>query len=236
MNLKVLEEKPSIWHSLGNYATVNNNRNTGIINAQGELLFFLDDMTIFNENLLSEVWDNYQNGFYTTCQVIKRIKVVDDKIQGNYKLKGLEKNGLLNNSSTWTYGMSISLKETLKINGFDEIYDGSFGGTDIDFGRRLSLASRYQRKIGPIVYEFTHYSEQKKRSKVREDEVLRVICNQAPIPKIIKANSWKPTETQMKMYENFHIENVGELDKNWNKCMEVPLYDINKIRNENIYS
>jgi hypothetical protein len=229
-NLKLVKEKPSIWHELGNYATVNNNRNTGIINATGELLFFLDDLTIFNENLLQEVWDNYQDGFYTTCKVIKRIKIENEKLIGTFKVKGLAGQGLLNNSATWTYGMSVSLKETLKINGFDEIWDGSFGGTDHDFGRRLDSISRYKRKIGPLIYEFTHYNEQKKRPKTRDDEIFRAICRQSPTPRMVRANSWKPNSVEMERYETWHKSNIGELDKNWNKFLDVPLYNIQDLK------
>jgi len=229
---KLIKEKDSIWHSLGDYATVNNNRNTGIIHAEGELLFFLDDMTIFNENLLQTVWDNYQDRFYTTCKVIKRIKIEDERIIGNEKFRGIKEDENISNSSTWTYGMSISMKECLKINGFDEIYDGSFGGTDIDFGRRLNRISKYKRKLGPTIYEFSHYSEQKKRPKIRDDEILRLICNQSPIPWEIKANSWKPSQEQLFVYEEWHKQNIGELDKNWIKFIDIPLYNLEDMRHE----
>jgi hypothetical protein len=228
-NVKIVKEKDSIWHSLGDYATVNNIRNTGIIEATGELLFFLDDMTIFNENLLQTVWDNYQQGFYTTCKSIKRIKVIDDKIIGKEKMNGNEGDEIPN-TATWTYGMSVSMKECLKINGFDEIWDGSFGGTDLDFGRRLNQISRYKRKLGPTIYEFTHYNEQKKRPKIRDDEKLREICWQLPIPRHIKANSWKPTKVEMIVYEKWHKENIGELDKNWNRFNEISLYNIKDLK------
>jgi len=229
--IEVIQEKSSIWHSLGDYATVNNNRNTGILHAKGELLFFLDDLTIFNEHLLQNVWDNYQEGFYTTCKAIKRIKTIENKIIGTHKINGLE-GDTIPNSSTWTYGMSVSMKDCLKINGFDEVWDGSFGGTDLDFGRRLDRVSRYKRKIGPTIYEFSHYSEQKKRPKIRDDEMLRQICSQSPIPRNIRANTWKPTDSERLIYRNWHESSIGELDKNWDKFMDVKLYDINTKRGE----
>ena len=233
LNVNIIKEKESIWHSLGDYATVNNNRNTGIINATGELLFFLDDMTIFNENLLQKVWDNYKDGFYTTCKAIKRIKIVNDKIIGTEKLKGNEVDEIPN-TATWTYGMSVSMKECLKINGFDSIYDGSFGGTDADFGRRLAQVTRYKRKLGPTIYEFTHYNEQKKRPKIRDDEMLRQICGQSPVPKHIVANSWKPTDSDRLIYKKWHEETIGELDKNWDKFMDVSLYNLKELKNGKI--
>jgi hypothetical protein len=230
MNLKIIKEKDSIWHKLVDYATVNNIRNTGILNASGELFFFLDDMTIFNENLLQTVWNNYKDGYYTTCKTIKRIKVIDDKVVGTEKFTGMREGDGIPNSATWTYGMSVSMKECLKINGFDEIYDGSFGGTDADFGRRLSQVSRYKRKVGPTIYEFTHYTEQKKRKKIRDDEKLRSICGQSPIPHFLIANSWKPKQEQITEYEVWHKANIGELDKNWNKFMEVPFINLSEMR------
>jgi hypothetical protein len=233
LHINLVKEKDSIWHSLGDYATVNNNRNTGILNATGELLFFLDDMTIFNENLLQTVWDNYKDGFYTTCKAIKRIKVVDDKIIGTEKMKGNEGDEIPN-TATWTYGMSVSMKECLKINGMDEIWDGSFGGTDADFGRRLNQISRYKRKLGPTIYEFTHYNEQKKRPKIRDDEMFRQICGQSPVPKHILANSWKPTDSERLIYKKWHESTIGELDKNWDSFMRVQLYNLKELKSEKI--
>ena len=41
----------------------------------------------------------------------------------------------------WYYGYSsISLNEALKINGYDELFDGDRGLSDVDFGSRLELA------------------------------------------------------------------------------------------------
>jgi len=224
-DIRIVKEKPSLWHELGDYATVNNIRNTGIIHARGELLFFLDDMTIFNENLLQNVWNNYEVGYYTTCKSIKRIKVENDKIIGNRKINSIL-GSIIPNSMSWTYGMSVSLEDTLNINGFDEIYDGSFGGTDMDFGRRLSQVSYHQRKVGSTIYEFTHYSEQKKRKKIRDDEILRRICGQSPNPIHIKANSWKPTKVEYNRYENWHMKNMLNVDSNWDKFMDVSLYNL----------
>lgn len=230
--IKIIKEKDSIWHKLGNYPTVNNIRNSGILNASGELLFFLDDMCIFNQDLLQKIWDNYTNGCYTTCKVFKRITIVDDKIRGTEKFAGAVEGSDIPNYSTWTYGMSVSKEECLAINGFDEIYDGSFGGTDLDFGRRLNLITKYKRKVGPTIYEFSHSHQKIEHKQIRNDEIIRQIFGQSPSPRYVRANSWKPTELQINQYKEWHIKNKGELDENWCKFTDVPLYNLKDLRNE----
>lgn len=232
LNIKLLEEKSSIWHKIGDYPTVNNNRNTGIIHSKGELLFFLDDMCIFGNDLLENVWNNYKNDYYTTCKTIKRIKINEDnQITGVPKLKFANIGDIIPNTATWSYGMSVSLEECLEINGFDEIYDGSFGGTDMDFGRRLNMISDYKRKAGQTMYEFGHYIQKIHNKRTRDDEVMRKIFKQSPIPRYIKANSWKPTKNEMLRYATWHEKNKGELDSNWNAFMLVPYINLREERN-----
>lgn len=226
IDIKVIKEKDSIWHKLGDYPTVNNIRNTGIMEAKGELLYFLDDMCIFGDTLLEQVWKNYEEGYYTTNKTVKRIKIENDKIVGSPKLKLIDDGLMISNSITWSYGMSVSREECLEINGFDELYDGSFGGTDIDFGRRLKQISTYRRRCGQTIYEFAHYVNKMQNKMVRDDEMFRQIIKQSPIPKNIRANLWKPTKNEIKRYEIWHKKNVGDLNPHWNKFMDVKLYDM----------
>ena len=194
LKLRIIKEKPSIWHDLGDFPTVNNNRNTGIMASKGELLVFLDDMTIFGEDLLSTIWDEYKNnGNYVTARAIRRIRyepnlevgvksanrdvLYERNLYGSKNLIGCEKGTRLSQASTWTYCCSVSRDECLDINGFDELYDGNMGGTDQDFGRRLSRISEYDRVMRGNIYEFAHKSH---KSVLRDDEMLRMIARQAP--------------------------------------------------------
>ena len=240
MNIRLIKEKPSIWHDLGNYPTVNSIRNTGILHSKGELLVFLDDCTIFNQNLLQDIWNEYQNGFYTTAKAIRRIRyepkavqqqinareiIVDKDIRGS---NNFFKSGIGDEipiSASWTYCTSVSLKETLKLGGFEEIWDGSFGGTDADFGRRLGMISRFRRKLIGNIYEFSLSKGNPKR-KIRDDETLRFICGQIPVPQYIRANTWKPTKEQLDKYSEWHKKNLGDLDENWDKLVDVKMFDM----------
>lgn len=236
LDIKLVKEKYSIWHKLGDYPTVNNNRNTGIMEAKGELIVFLDDYTIFNDRILQNIWDNYTNGYYSTSKAYRRIKREEcenevlltnrNRIHSNgitavNNFYGYDIGSEIHKSCTWTYCCSVSKEDCLRINGFDEIYDGNFGGTDQDFGRRLNEVSSYRRKLVGTIYEFSHTST---RQKIRDDEVFRKVIGQSPIPKHIKANLWKPTRNQLKRYEYWHNKHYN--NKIWNKCMDVPLYNL----------
>jgi len=244
MNIKLIKEPPSIWHELGNnYTTVNNIRNSGIINAEGELLIFLDDLSIFNHHLLQDIWEAYKDGYLSTAKAIRRIRweekpeyskglsketLINGNIRGAINFTNVPIGTTISTAATWTYCTSAPLDEVLDINGFDEIYDGSFGGTDQDFGRRLAKVTKYRRKIVGMIYEFA--SLPRGSIRIRNDEILREICNQSPNPVHVGANTWKPTKRDLKRYENYHKNTIGELDPNWNKLMDVPLIDLKEER------
>jgi len=242
LNGRLIKEKSSIWHELGDkYRTVNNIRNTGLIHAKGELILFLDDYTVFNKNLLQNAWDAYQDGYYITARGMRRIRydpkatptekfsrksIVDKNIYSSYNFNNIKEGEIIPISATWTYCCSVSLRDCLSVNGFDEIWDGNFGGTDQDFGRRLEKITKYKRKLIGTIYEFSHKSP---RMKVRNDEIFRAIIGQT-IPKYIKANNWKPTKAEIDRYKRWHRKNVGKLDSYWDKFMNVPLYNIGDFR------
>lgn len=247
-DIRLIKEKPSIWHNLGNYPTVNNNRNTGIINAKNKILWFLDDYSIFNDRLPKNIVDNEKNGYMTTFRSMRRIRFREDNENLNptqnrssfffgdmisgFNLQSYKDNDEIPYSSTWTYGCTIPLDETLDINGFDEIYDGCFGGTDEDLGLRLQLNKpKYRRLIGnQIIYEFSHpTSRQYGKEKTRDMTMFRKITQQLPVPKNIIANQWKPSNIQLKRYKMWHEHKIGKLDNNWNKFMDVQLYNLGDL-------
>jgi len=250
--IKLVREKHSIWHDLGNYNTVANNKNTAIIQSTGELLFHIDDFTLFNENVLQEAWDLYQDNKYLTsrtwrCIEYQPLKYLEHKIYNKGQLKIVEElNGWygekkpLSHTNTshpdipmnmfWTCGATVSRDEMFEINGYDEVWDGSLSGLDMDAGDRLAMISKYKRVASDnYIYEVNDFA---KKTMIRDDVMFRQMCRQTyPNVHHIQANSWKPSKARASKYARWHTERGQELDPNWDSLYKVPYFD---LKNEHI--
>jgi hypothetical protein len=245
--IKLVREKPSIWHDLGPYNTVANNKNTAIIHSTGELLFHIDDFTLFNENVLQEAWDLYKEGKYLTSKTYRCIEYNQEKYKEEKKYnKGQlkivrEGNGWYSEEKPltlspnkhqeipmnmfWTCGATVSRDDMFKINGYDEVWDGSLCGLDMDAGDRLAMVSNYKRVASKnYIYEINDFA---KKTQIRDDVIFRQVCKQSyPNVTNIIANSWKPNKNQSNRYKYWHEKNNGLLDINWDKYHEVPFFNL----------
>ena len=243
--IKIIKEKHSIWHDLGEqYHTVANNKNTAFINSSGELIYHIDDLTFFNENLLQEAWDLYQESKYMTGRTVRCITYDKDIYSNNKQEKvgpgkvNITKNGWYGQNKPlifdyhehpeipmnmfWTCSASVSAKELLDINGYEELYDGSLSGIDMDAGNRLFKISKYRRVASDTyLYEI---DDPTPKNMVRDDVMMRQLMR----VNHTKANSWKPTNVQMKKYKRWHEHTKDKLDINWNKFIDVPIYNIER--------
>jgi len=242
--IKLVKEKHSIWHDLGpQYHTVANNKNTGFIHSEGELILHIDDLSFFNDNLLQEAWDKWEQDQYITGRAIRcisydpsikdyvkqlgpnKIEVAESGWKGQIKpLTQIEENPNIPMSMFWTCCATVSAEDLYKINGYDEVWDGSLAGIDMDAGNRLEHVSNYSRVASDnYLYEI---NDPNPKNMVRDDVMFRVLLRDFHI----KANSWKPKSVQMRRYKNWHLHNKRELDPNWDKLLDVPLYDIKRIK------
>ena len=240
---KLVKEKHSIWHNIGEqYHTVANNKNTAFINSSGELIYHIDDLTFFNENLLQEAWDEWQKGNYMTGRTVRCI-TYDKNLKDNENKVGPNKIQITNNGWTgqqkaltqdkfipmsmfWTCSASVSAEELLEINGYDELYDGSLSGIDMDAGTRLEKISKYRRVASEnYLYEI---DDPTPKNMIRDDVMMRKLFRVSHI----RANSWKPKPYMIKRYERWHTHKKGKLDENWDKFKDVPLFDIKRIKDD----
>ena len=239
--IKLVQEKPSIWHEIGDkYPTLCNNINTAVIHSEGELLWRLDDLTFFNDKVVSELYTNWINGKYSTSRTFRCIdynpQFVDELDNSNPRKINVCKGGwkaqykqLTSNTDNsipkamaWGCSSTVSLEDFLKVNGQDELWDGSINGTDMEFGERLARASNIPRvATNNMVYEINDVPY---KYMTRIDTTFRTITRYPGI----KANCWKPSKVQMKRYARWHIKFHGDLDPNWNRMLDVPYIDMTK--------
>jgi len=246
--IKLVKEKHSIWHDLGpQYQTVANNKNTGVINAEGELIWHIDDLILFNKYAVEEAWDLWnQDRTYMTGRSFRciqynsdkfkeettrklgprKIEVIKDGWRGEHKPLTFESvvHPKIPKNMFWTCSATVSMEDMLEINGYEELYDGALAGIDMDAGNRLSMVSDHDRVASQnYIYEI---DDPAPKPQIRDDIMMRNIFR----TKHVRANSWKPSKTQMRRYEMWHTHNIGELDPNWNKFIDVPLYEMRDLK------
>lgn len=152
--VKHINTKPSVWLDRGMWA-ICSARNQGIIHSDGELVVFIDDIFAFESKGLELYWQYYYKyglfaqalqDFYTPEgeKLFKDGEWVRDsrwKFTNEYS-DHITKRGdaYIHNLGDWYYGAgaSASMEMLLKVNGFDENFDGTKSLEDCDLGRRLS--------------------------------------------------------------------------------------------------
>jgi len=248
LKIKLVSEKHSIWHDLGEeYCTISNAMNTGIIWADGELLVSSDDCSIWHPELIREIWQLWQGGYYAVPKAVKYTLQPENSHTDKWHLRKKLKYGIIKEETlyqynpgdywmtTYGYCFSVSLQDALAINGFDESLDGAMHGEDGDFGERLSLITNVLRKITVNkIYFFGHtYKNVKEYKLVRDNRKFKEFIGQRPYPpRRIKANVWRPTKEMCEAYKKWHLETYGEIDPNFDKCMEVRTFLLKSLRRQ----
>lgn len=264
IDVKLIKSKHSIWNDLGEqYCDYVNITNTGIIWANADILHMINDCSLYPPNYLQEVYNLFKNN---KLAIAPRISYsIVENFNGKFKVeRGIwqEYNypilktynypsgdeNKTDNCAWWGYSLTYSLDDILKINGHDESLDGWIGTDDGDLGRRMSLVTN---KI-PTMMENPAYTLRVRRNHLfddkfissipyyaggRNNKVMLQILNQRPLIKnYIVANNTRPTRRQMNIYKRWHLKNKDVLDENYDKCIDVPTYDLRelrKIRNTN---
>jgi len=246
LSIKLVSEKHSIWHDLGEeYCTINNAINTGIIWADGELLISADDCSLWPQNLIEEFWQLWnKQKIYGVPKAIKFTPTNEGKPTDRWLkrdfIQGILREETLYDyppGSIWmtTYGycFSVSLTEALLINGFDESLDGAMHGDDGDFGERLSCISPHKRIVMKTpIYFFGHsYKNVRDYRLIRDNRKFKEFIGQRPYPpQRIIANVWRPTKEMCERYKEWHLRQYGSIDENFDKCCNVPMFSLRALR------
>ncbi len=153
--VKHIADKPSVWLSKGMWGLCSA-RNQGIVHSDGELVVFVDDAFGFGSDWLELFWKYYDEdglfaqalaNFYTQEgeKLIRdgewirdsRWKFVDEDSRYIRKYGDAH----IHNIGNWFHvcgGLAVSMEMLLKVNGFDENFDGTKSLEDCDLGIRLA--------------------------------------------------------------------------------------------------
>ena len=117
--------KPNIW-TPKNLIAISTTKNTCLLHAQGEIVVFTDDCSTFKPKHLEMVNNRMRPNLCLGSTYEVYCKGV---FKGNCKRKGGKVDGLYGN-------VSLFLSDYIKLNGYDEMFDGSQGLEDCEFSRR----------------------------------------------------------------------------------------------------
>lgn len=194
--------------------------NTGIIHSNGELLVRIDDCSMFENDYLKKFWDGYQSGYFPMAMHIRYLEgkpaILDNKyLKIGYETSKFDKEtlnnlygegGLVRDTRyryvkdaggrmiayvNWYYGYSsISLNGALKINGYDELFDGDKNLSDVDFGSRLELAGNKNKFILDVNHQVIEH-EHIPVSESLIDMKKNIKCNYAIYLLNRNKNRWR---------------------------------------------
>lgn len=148
--------KPNVWQgptrlTQSDWYALNSARNTGICLSKFNHIVLFDDCLIADANWLNwhmqaarikislaGCYESIKNADIKNGEIVSCEKLDDSMKDHRIKVMG-EDLPPTKAYGAWFYGLNVSfpLKGALKINGFDEKYDGQGGSEDTDFGLRL---------------------------------------------------------------------------------------------------
>lgn len=179
--------------------------NTGILHANGELLVRIDDCSEFDESFLRRFWQGYQEGFWPCAMHIRFLEGKPARLNDRYREIGLEasyqrplkelygENGLVRDTRydlvkkeggrkigppEWFYGYSsMPLSAALKVNGFDELFDGNKGLEDCDMGSRLSMAGFENKFLLDVDHQVIEHEHKSIPERLIDSAAKPIKCN-----------------------------------------------------------
>ena len=142
----------SPWYRAG-YLAISAPKNHGIVHANGQLVVTIDDCCEFGPDWLAKFWEAHRRGYLATSALHYH------RGGGFHFSAGRE--SVCRGRYGWPGGAfgytSFRLADALRINGYDEGFDGSKCLEDGDFSSRMGMIGRrYRVARNHIVIEHEH--------------------------------------------------------------------------------
>jgi len=208
--------------------------NTGILNAEGELIVRIDDCSEFEKTFLEDIWKVYENGLWLQAMHIRFLGGKPARFDAVYREKGYEakysimtepedrfdilrdmygEDGLVRDTRypkvvesggkmiapyQWMYGYSVfTLEAALRVNGFDELFDGDKSQEDQDFGSRLDLAGYKDLFLLDVDHQVIEHEHEPIPETIIERNPVNIKCNYAIYLLNRRKNQWKANSVKL---------------------------------------
>jgi len=123
------------------YVAISTTKNSGALYGTGDLFVFLDDCTFPPQNALRKYAEWHTKGYFMAGLHARLIGNEYSALDARFRILDKLDTNVVNDRLIATYGyVSCSRDAFYKLNGFDEMFDGSRQLEDMDFGERLQLA------------------------------------------------------------------------------------------------
>ena len=251
--IKHITTKPSIWQDKGMWA-LSSARNQGIIYSDGELVIFIDDTFGFEPDWLELNWKYYiKDGLFAQSLFefydVKGEKLIwDGKWIRDSRWEFIEEGSdhLTKHGGAYTHtlgdwfygaGSAASMDMLLRVNGYDENFDGTKTLEDCDLGRRLSH----------LGCEFV-FDKSLKIKGYYEHYPLETVTSDAPVKSnypLVQVNLERPRiEVNKDRLTEEELKRVREESKKWGPpvneelftywAKNQPIFDLRELREERL--
>lgn len=198
-----IHPKHRVWIDRKRY-NICGSLNTALMHAEGDLIVRIDDCSEFDEGYLQRIWDEYKTGLWLQGMHVKYLngKISMDAqgvISQDSRIPIVESlGGRCLGPHEWMYGYAtFTLEAALKVNGFDELFDGDKQQEDQDFGSRLCLAGYTDKFLLNSKHKVIEHEHLEIPSDIIDPTNRSIKCNYAIYLLSRMKNRWKANNLKL---------------------------------------
>ena len=198
-----IHPKHRIWMDRKRY-NICGSLNTALMYAEGELIVRVDDCSEFDEGYLQRIWDEYETGLWLQGMHVKYLngEIARDAngviSQDSRILIAESHGGRCLGPHEWMYGYAtFPMEAAIKVNGFDELFDGDKQQEDQDFGSRLCLAGYTGKFLVDSKHKVIEHEHMDIPSDIIDPANRSIKCNYAIYILSRMKNMWRANSVKL---------------------------------------
>lgn len=178
--------------------------NTALMYVEGELIVRIDDCSEFDEGYLQRIWNEYETGLWLQGMHVKYLngeisRDANGVISQDSRIPIAESHGgRCIGPHEWMYGYAtFPMEAAIKVNGFDELFDGDKQQEDQDFGSRLCLAGYTDRFLVDSKHKVIEHEHLPIPSDIIDPTNPLIKCNYAIYLLSRIKNKWRANNVKL---------------------------------------